>query len=253
MGVGVLHFALKAIFEKAKNDDGFLWIIVKETFTVMRKFGLPGLIFLSFLARYSDIEKTLVPLNRISERDTAKGTQGTFLGRVTKMNERILAMDARKRDVVGDCQKQAGKAPTLDDVITNLVNNYKNAEQIWGKRRHREWGLFRSMWPTSVLVDIRLDRQDPDTRAWLLSFTLLGCGCMITSTASLYLLFFRILFTGSLEAVHQLSTEVMLGDAVLVFHGMLIIVFIYRSIKNMFYFAFEKKESEIEELDQQDH
>lgn len=239
MLVGVLHFVLKAYFRPVSEGNAVSF------FGMVRQFGLPGIIFLCLLARYADIEETLVPLNRISERDVATGLHSTWLSRVTKMSERVLAFDARKRDVVGSCQKEIGRAPTLDDVLTNMIDHYKQAEEAWGRRLHREWGLFRSMWPAAVLLDRRLDSQDPDTLSWLRAFSLLACGCIVACLSSLYLLFFRMLFTGSLEAMHQLNTEILLGDAVLVFHGVLIIIFLYRSVRNMFYYAINSEEAEL--------
>merc|ERR1719181_868930 len=110
------------------------------------------------------------------------------------MNERVLSFDARHRDVVGDCERRTGKAPTLFDVVCNMIDNYSSAHSIWERRVHHNWGLFKSLWPASVLLDVRLDRQDPETWEWIKVFGVLGGGCSIVCLLSLYLLFFRMLF-----------------------------------------------------------
>merc|ERR1719454_1965302 len=79
--VGVLHFALKAYFRPASQGES------SQIIEMVRKFGLPGVIFLGLLARYADIEETLVPLNRISERDVVSAAHGTWLSSITKMSE----------------------------------------------------------------------------------------------------------------------------------------------------------------------
>merc|ERR1719331_613973 len=64
--------------------------------------------------------------------------------------------------------------------------------------------------------------------------------CGLTSIFSLYMLFFHMLFLG-------LQTEKMLADAVLVFHGVLIVLFIYRTIRNMFAYTVMTEEKRLRE------
>jgi hypothetical protein len=238
---GGLHFALKAWFDPDKPGIEIMYL------RLVRKFVLPGTIFLSFLLRYADIENVLVPLNRICDKGVTKAVRDVpWLSTIRVLNERVLAFDVRHRDVVGAAQvSKGGKNPTLDDVVNVLIDNFMSAEQAWGRRVHREWGLFRSMWTGAVLLDRRLDRQDPETWSWISAFAVLGVGCLVVSALSLYLLFFRMLFTGALESLITLNTEVLLGDAVLIFHGLLVTVFLYRTIRNMFYFAVVNTEDDL--------
>merc|ERR1719498_204951 len=156
MLMGAMHFVLKAFYGPATGGGEYTSIFVT------RKFLLPGSLFISFLCRYGNIENTLVPLNRISENDNAKGYNcHSWLAQLSILNERVIAFDVRHRDVVGSSQRQVGKAPTPQDVLTNILDNYSKAEVVWARRTHREWGLFRSMWPAAVLLSYRLDRNDP--------------------------------------------------------------------------------------------
>jgi hypothetical protein len=222
---GVLHFALKAYCDPAKSLlDLDMWLLI------VRKFLLPGTIFFSFLWRYGDIHNTLMPLNRVVEEDyTQKEQHCPWLSKLQAMNERILSFDARHRDVVGSAAAKVGKAPTIADIVQNIVDNYDNAREIWSGRIHRDWGLFRSMWPASVLLDPRLDRNDPETREWLSVFAILVSACIATSSVSLYLLFF-------IDQVKSFETETSLANFVLGCHGLLIVVFIFRTLRSMFYY-----------------
>jgi len=238
---GGLHFLLKAYFDPDK-------VVAEMYYRLVRKFVLPGTIFFSFLFRYADIENTLVPLNRIVEQDYTKFDRNCpWLAKLQGMNERVFAFDARHRDVVGLTMEKLGKAPNINDIVTNIIENYDHAYRFWEQRQHRGWGLFRSMWPASVLVDQRLDRQDPETRAWLFVFpTMLG-GCAVVSVFSLYTLFLDSEhgWVGFSHVVHaivngtmkEIDTESGLANLVLLFHGAVIVIFLYRTIKNMFYFA----------------
>lgn len=228
---------LKAYFDPEKVVVEMMYV------SLVRKFVLPGTIFFAFLLRYADIENTLVPLNRIVEPDYNQATQGCpWLSQIRVLNERILAFDARHRDVVGATQMELGKAPTIDDIVQNMIDHYDHATIRWQRRMHRDWGLFRSMWPASVLLDGRMDRADADTRAWLTVFVILSSGCALVSIFSLYLLFFKMLW---MPVGGTLESALILADAVLTFHGMIIIIFIYRTIMNMFYFYIQVKKEKV--------
>merc|ERR1719401_1138995 len=104
---------------------------------------------------------------------------------------------------------------------------------------HRSWGLFRSMWPASVLVDHRLDRQDKDTRAWLKVFAILCVGCIFVSSTSLYFLFEHTsTIITNVKGFTTMDSEALLKDIVLWVHAVVIFVFLMRAIINMFYFKF---------------
>jgi len=239
---GGMHFAVKIIVKWYLPSS----ISKEEEIDVMyvrlvRKFVLPGTIFFSFLLRYADIENTLVPLNRICEQDFDKSSRSCpWLGKIQVLNERVLAFDARHRDVVGAARTALGKKPSLQEIVQNMLDNYEQAHKFWQRRSHRDWGLFRSMWPASVLLDRRIDRHDPDTFAWLCAWAVLCAGCFIVSMGSLYLLFFKMLFT-----VVEPMSETLLADFVLVNHGLLIMMFIYRTIRNMFYFAINEEQKQV--------
>lgn len=237
---------LKAYFDPDKTVATEMYV------RLLRKFVLPGTIFFSFLLRYADIENTLMPLNRIVEEDYTKNNRKCpWLTKIEVLNERVLAFDARHRDVVGSVKAKLGQAPTIREVVQSIIDNYDRAHKVWQVRMHRGWGLFRSMWLASVLLDRRLDRHDPETRAWLTVFTILGSGCLAASMCSLYLLFMctdehswqgfflmiKLLVTGDLAMI---DTESMLANAVLLLHGLLIVVFIYRTICSMFYFKMKE-------------
>jgi len=238
---GALHFALKGYFDPAQVEVEMAYV------RLIRKFVLPGTIFVSFLFRWIDIENTLVPLSRICEQDYTKTKRGCpWLAKIQVMNERVLAFDARQRDIVGEAQADVGKAPSIQDVMQNIINHYDVVNASWQTRTHRGWGLTRSMWPASLLLDRRLDSNDADTRAWLYVFAILSSGCIIVSIFSIYLLYFctsenawpaflldlHMLFAGDAKSI---DTEALLANVVLVFHGLLIGRFIYSTINGMFY------------------
>jgi hypothetical protein len=236
---GALHFVLKVWFEPET-------VKLAMYARLVRKFVLPGTIFFTILMRYSDIENTLVPLNRILKQDYTMHTRNCpWVSKIQVLNERVLAFDARHRDVIGSVMKKLGRAPTVADVVENLVSNYDVAQRCWDKRKHRSWGLFRSMWPTGVLVDKRLDRTDPDTRAWLCAFGILAAGCLVVCVLSLWLLFLesehswiglnvlsRHVWRGEFALI---ESESALANFVLCMHGLAIVIFIQRAIRNMFY------------------
>lgn len=228
---GGLHFALKAYFAP-DQVEGSEMVYVR----IVRKFVLPGTIFFAFLLRYANIENTLVPLNRICEQDLTKDKRDCpWLSTVKVLSERVLAFDARHRDVIGQTEAKLGQPATINDIVQNMLENYDYAHKFWSRRKHRDWGLFRSMWPAAVLVDVRLDRTDPETRAWLTVFAIMVSGCAIVCLGSLYLLFFRMLF------LDVAIKAVLIADAAIVFHGLLILMFIYRTIQNMFYYTMNSR------------
>lgn len=247
---GMLHFVLKIFFDLDKFAD----VSHEENMLVMllvRKFALPGAIFFAFLLRYGDIENVLVPLNRIVEQEyTRDARTSPWLAKIEVMNERVYAWDARHRDVVGATQTQVGKAPTIDDIVQNIVHNYDHAHKLWQSRAHVRWGLFKSFWPASVILDRRLDwRHDPDTRAWVTVFTILASGCILASMCSLYFLFASTstqLWRGTLAIIQSIysgkhdaaaiDTETTLANFAMSFHGILVVLFISRTFKNMYHF-----------------
>ena len=126
-------------------------------------------------------------LNRICEHDLTKDKRDCpWLSNIHVLNERLLAFDARHRDVVGATEHAIGKAPTINDIVQNMLDKYDNAYKYWSNRKHRNWGLFRSMWPASVFLDRRLDRRDRETRAWLTVFAILVAGCSLVSVGSMW-------------------------------------------------------------------
>lgn len=230
---GGFHFILKAYYMPEE-------VVSNMFFRLVRKFVLPGTIFFSILWLYADIENTLVPLNRIVEQDyTDTQRHCPWLGKLQAMNERVLAFDARHRDVVGAAQKSLGHSPTIRDIMLNIIEHYEDARVIWGRLNHRHWGLFRSMWPASVLVDRRLDRNDPETKAWISVYTILATLCSLASLLSMYILsayggcidMMRMVFAGQFSLI---KTETIMANFVLVSHGLLIVVFVYRTVLNMF-------------------
>lgn len=242
---GALHFVLKCYLDTG-FDFAHVGFDIEMYLRLLRKFVLPGLIFFSFLGRYADIENVLVPFNRLVELDYTDGTENQrhciWLTNIFAMNERVLAFDARHRDVIGAAYVEVGKAPTIQDVIKNIIEHYDKSHETWSKRKHRSWGLFRSMWPSALLLDRRLDWQDSDTRAWLIAFVILVIGCALASCISIIVFFtyggvfslIRMVFSGKIERV---DTETMLDHVVLVCHGLLILSFLHRAARNMHYHA----------------
>merc|ERR1719253_2553242 len=155
----MLHFWLKATFDPNPRELHLVLYV-----RLVRKFVLPGSIFFSMLSRYADVENTLVPLNHIAELEhTMEQDFSPWLANMKILNERVLAFDVRHRDVYEDTLADIGRSPTLKDIILNVIKNYGNAQGVWHTRMHRSWGLFRSLWPASLLLDRRLDTSDPDT------------------------------------------------------------------------------------------
>jgi len=58
-----VHLIMKKYYDPNPGDS------VMDIPSLLRKFVLPGLIFLSFFLRFAEIENTLIPLNRLAERD----------------------------------------------------------------------------------------------------------------------------------------------------------------------------------------
>lgn len=239
---GGLHFVLKAVYAPDQP-------LSVEGLTLLRKFVLPGTIFFSFLLRYADIENTLVPLNRIAEQDYTKTQRNCpWLSQLTVLNERVLAFDTRHRDVVGATASSIGKSPTIDDIIANIIANYDDAHKIWLRRHHHNWGLFKSMWPASVLLDSRLDRKDPETNSWFTVFEICGSSCLMASALSLYILFactsdqawhgfFTLIKFALAGNFGSIESEMVLANMMLMWHAVMIVLFVYRSVFNMFYFS----------------
>jgi len=242
---GGLHFVLQAYFLPEKISKFHIYM------QLVRKFVLPGLIFFRIVVRYVDIENTLVPLNRIVELDYTKdSTSCPWLANVRAVNELVLAYDTRHRDVIGDTLAQVGKAPTMDDVVRNMIKGYQKAHKRFARQVHHNWGLFRSMWVASVLLDTRLDKDDPDTRSWLMVFAVLATGSILTSLLSFYLLFQCTSNTAWRGFTHMVAsmwegglssadTETVLANVVLVLHAIMIIVFIHHAIRSMFYWSIQ--------------
>lgn len=229
IGQGGLHLLVKAWLERSNglfDVDGYM--------RLFRKFVLPGSIFMGFFIRYAEIENVLIPLNRIVERDyTEKNRRCPYLGEIRAMDERVVAFDARHRDIVGEVMKKKGAKPTLKDIVEDIIQNYDRANRHYKKHKDRldhAWGLFKSLWPAAVLVDERLDRKDPYTWEWLLVFGLTCSLCLMATFISL-IYFFLVTF----DRVHELRSERFLKRVVMMFHGLIVFYFIYRTIYGMFY------------------
>lgn len=245
---GGLHFALKAYFFPGEIGAHHMYALL------VRKFVLPGLMFFHILVRHVDIENTLVPLNRLIELDYTKdSTQCPWMAKIRALNELVLAYDTAHRDVIGDTLAEMKKSPSLEDVVQNMIKCYDDAHRRFGQQKHHSWGLFRSMWVASILLDVRLDRNDPDTHSWLCAFGLLAAGCIVTSALSFYFLFHstseaawqgvnHLLASVWIGGLKSAETEQVLANTVLVIHAILILVFIYRAIRSMFYFHPEVKQ-----------
>lgn len=224
---------------------------------VARRFVVPGAIFLTFFVRYAEIENTLVPLNRLAERDYNKDDRSfKFLSKCQAMNERVLAFDARHRDVVGSVRDEIGEKPALSDIFENLIKTYDEAsERFYTTRKHYGWGFFRSLWPAALLVDRRLNFEDPKTRSWLFVFltfmvitTVVLAFSICFFTASIY----RNFHIGWLHQQKSPSadtvTETLLANAVLLVHALLVIFFVHRAIRGMFYFEIHTGQVEVDLL-----
>lgn len=243
---GGLHFVLKAVFHP-ESHTVVMWL------RLVRKFVLPGSIFFSMLSRYADVENTLVPLNHIAELEhTMEQDFSPWLANMKILNERVLAFDVRHRDVYEDTLADIGRSPTLKDIILNVIKNYGNAQGVWHTRMHRSWGLFRSLWPASLLLDHRLDTSDPDTHTWLLVCFILLSGCVITSLLSVYIflsatspdtwhLFARNIKSTFTHEAYEASPTT-LGNLVTIIHAVAVVVLLVSTIHNMFYFCFTPDE-----------
>jgi hypothetical protein len=243
---GACHFVLKMTFPFGNQSDSQLDVWSTEFITFSRKFVLPGSIFFGFLLRYADIENTLIPLNRIVEQEYTKDQRNCpWLAKLEAVNERVLAYDVRTRDVVGMTEDALGRAPSIDDIVENLLENYDAAHTLWGQRDHKAWGLFRSMWPAAVLVDYRLNRRDADTRAWLTVLAILATGCLGMASFSVYLLLGynnNAVSSGWFAKGGTLDTKALLFDIVMAFHAIFILAFWGHTIRNMFFFYIHKAE-----------
>jgi len=246
MGQGALHFVLKAY---CSPEIQTLTTVMR----LVRKFVLPGFVFFVILFRYSDVENTLVPLNHLAELEcTEDQHHSPWLTRLLIMNERVLAFDVRHRDVFAETQLQLGRQPTLNNIFQNVVDHYDTSKNQWQARVHKQWGLFRSMWPAALLIDKRLDRTDNPTRQWLYTCAILLGGCILMSLLSVYLLLactdhiawyaffgdFKTLFTEGYIA----DVGHVLVNVTVLCHAVLIVVFLYHAVFNMFYFSFTHDE-----------
>jgi hypothetical protein len=251
---GGAHLLLKMYFDPRP-------ILLDHYLSLMRKFVIPGAIFMSFFLRYAEIENTLVPLNRICERDYTKDDRKFHsLAKMKALNERILAFDARHRDVVGDvwdlnAARGNDKRPSLDDVFENLLSTYdKAAKTFYDTKKHYSWGFFRSLWPGAVLVDYRLDWHEPKTRSWLIVYTLLiSGGCLVSFCSMCFFVasIWRLLLLGESYTVQGAGagiffpTQHLLAIVVLLFHAVLVMYFLNCTIRGMFYFEVSRS-SEID-------
>jgi hypothetical protein len=175
-----------------------------------------------------------------------------WLANMKILNERVLAFDVRHRDVYEDTLADIGRSPTLKDIILNVIKNYGNAQGVWHTRMHRSWGLFRSLWPASLLLDRRLDTSDPDTHTWLLVCFILLSGCVITSLLSVYIflsatspdtwhLFARNIKSTFTHEAYEASPTT-LGNLVTIIHAVAVVLLLVSTIHNMFYFCFTPDE-----------
>jgi len=224
---------------------------------LVKTFIVPGAIFVSFFVRFAEIENTLIPLNRLVERDYKKGLDENeharsgdlpCLSTLKALNERVLCYDARNRDIVGNAMEELGRAPKLDDILQNIIDTYAEAsEMFYTKKKHYSWGFFRSLWPAAVLVDKRLDRDDPKTRSWLATFLIVAVGSLVVSffsTCFFISSIYRNIKLGyehhaELTSVGPLSyvvTESALGNFVLSVHAFYVLYFVHKTIRGMFYF-----------------
>lgn len=249
MAQGGAHLLLKMYYDPDPIE-------VESYISLARKFAVPGAIFLSFFFRYADIENTLVPLNQLVERDYTKDDRKFHsLSKLEALNERVLAFDARHRDVVGETWDAIGKSPALADVFQNIITTYDEAStNFYATRKHYEWGFFRSLWPAAVLLDRRLDREDPSTRSWFEAVTIIAVGCVVVVFFSICFFvasIWRNLILGSqykklsIGAI-DLVTETGLAILVLLCHALLVIHFLNRTIRGMFYFDMSTARSEVD-------
>eukprot|EP00421_Protoceratium_reticulatum_P049223 CAMPEP_0168431960 /NCGR_PEP_ID=MMETSP0228-20121227/38650_1 /TAXON_ID=133427 /ORGANISM="Protoceratium reticulatum, Strain CCCM 535 (=CCMP 1889)" /LENGTH=408 /DNA_ID=CAMNT_0008446083 /DNA_START=31 /DNA_END=1254 /DNA_ORIENTATION=+ len=161
---GVLHFGLKywhsdAFVSATLQDD------MEEASTVARVFLAPALIFMMLFYSSSDIESSLIPLNKYFEEDWqyAKRT----LGSIEPMDERAVRRELEGRDVVGEARE-----PTIGAVYGKIIQEYPGfAGQP--ETRHK---FYAEMWPAQVLLDPRL--QDASSRSFRFMFMVFLAICV---------------------------------------------------------------------------
>jgi len=174
----------------------------------------------------------------------------------------VLAFDAGTRDVIGETEAAIQKAPTIADVVQNMISHYDTSYSLYMKQTHNEWGLFRSMWIASVLLDRRLDRQDDDTRSWFMVFAILVAASALTSAMSIYALFcgasstawnsLASVFASALKGgISSVDPGSLLAHLVLIVHALLIVVFIHHALRNMFKHTWEKHVHSIEKVEKE--
>lgn len=181
------------------------------------------------------------------------------LSTLKALQERVLCFDARNRDIVGNAREELGRAPKLDDIMQNIIDTYDEASKLfYTRKKHRRWGFFRSLWPAAVLVDKRLDRQDPKTRSFLTTFGIVSVGSILVSFFSSCFFISSIYRNISLGYEHhaELSTsgpfsfvvtETALGNFVLSVHAFYVLYFVHKTIRGMFYFEMTTTESYLDD------
>lgn len=241
---GGLHFGLKGWVEPEHLE----WTILPR---MIRKFVLPGTIFFSMLFRYADVENVLVPLNHLAELEvTQKQRYSPWLGKISMVNERVLAFEARHRDVFLDTMTSIGRMPAIHDLVKNIVDNYEESAEVWHSMKNKHWGIFKSMWPAGLLLDSRLDKHDEETRTWFIVSTILLTGSAGVTVLSVYV-FLRLtspdswhLFYRNVSAIFTTetveNTAMTLGNTVTLVHAVIIIVLLFNSVRNMFYYELEQ-------------
>lgn len=243
---GSLHFVLKAYFDP-EDIHIFMWL------RLVKKFALPGAIFFIVLFRYADVENTLVPLNHIAELEvTTEQDTSPWLANMKILNERVIAFDVRHRDVYSDTVADLGRLPGLNDIVQNIMTNYESAKGVWSTQIHRNWGLFRSMWPAALMLDRRLDWNDQETRSWLLVASVLVVASSITSLLSVFSLLSStsrgswIILGANMQSVitgqKWTHTACVLGLVTIVGHALMLLGLLYYTVLNMFYFSFSQAE-----------
>lgn len=243
---GGLHFVLKAYFDP---EEIHIFMFLR----LVKKFALPGAIFFLVLFRYADVENTLVPLNHIAELEVTQDQDSSpWLANMQILNERVIAFDVRHRDVYSDTLADLGRLPGINDIVQNVMANYESSKGVWSTQIHRNWGLFRSMWPAQLMIDRRLDWNDKDTRSWLQVSSILVVGSTITSLLSVFSLLAStsrdswLLVAANMKSIitkQQVThTADMLGLLIIVGHAVTVIVLLYYTVLNMFYFSFSQAE-----------
>lgn len=223
--------------------------------SLLRRFVIPGGVFISLAWKFTDIEGTLVPLNRLVDRDCSKF--GRFFPRIAKLqalDELILADWSRRRDIIGDTWDAVGHRPTLGDVFQHVLDTYEKAVKRYhkrGKEVHYNWTFFKALWPSALLIDARLDWHEKKTRDWLIVLASIFLLCILMLFLSLC--FFVAAVRRNLEIRDHVRssspsrgpvTEIWLAISVLVVHFAAVLFFLDRTLRGMFYFAI--KSSEIE-------